>query len=248
MTARAGSLSIVSATREQAARAVAAEIAALVRDRARAARPLALGLATGRSPREIYAELARLHRDEGLDFARVVGFGLDEYVGLECTHTQSFRRYLLERVVGPCGMDGASLRALAGDVAPPQIDAHCAAYERAIADAGGLDLAILGIGRNGHIGFNEPGSARDSRTREVRLAAETREDAAAAFGGLDRVPERALAVGVATILDARRIRVLAFGERKRAIVRRLLDEPIGPALPATFLREHPDARLYSDAI
>jgi glucosamine-6-phosphate deaminase len=247
MTACAGSLSIVSATREQAARAVAAEIAALLRDRARAARPLALGLATGRSPREIYAELARLHRDEGLQFARVLGFGLDEYLGLHADHPQSFRRYLLERVIAPCGMDPGRVRLLPSDPAPERIEAHCRDYERAIAEAGGIDLVILGIGRNGHIGFNEPGSARESRTRSVRLAAETREDAARAFGGLERVPERALAVGVATILEARRIRVLGFGERKRPALRRMLRDPIGPALPATFLREHADVRLYTDA-
>jgi glucosamine-6-phosphate deaminase len=238
---------IVVGTRTEAARAVAAEIAALVRARALAGRPAVLGLATGRTPMEIYAELARLHRDEDLDFEGVLAFWLDEYLGLAGDDPRTFRRYLLERVIDPCGMDPAKLRMPASDVAASQIDAHCHAYERAIADAGGLDLVILGIGRNGHIGFNEPGSARDSRTREVRLARETREDAAEAFGDLARVPERALAVGVATILEARRARVLAFGGRKRPILRRMLEAPVGASLPATFLREHPDARLYTDA-
>ncbi len=226
---------------------MAAEIAGLVQDRARGGRKAVLGLATGRTPLGIYAELARLRREEGLGFGNVLAFGLDEYLGLPREHPQAFWRYLRERVVDPLGMHAAQVRLLASDVAPADIEAHCFAYERAIAGAGGIDLQLLGVGRNGHIGFNEPGSARDSRTREVRLARETREDAARAFGDLASVPERALAVGVATILEARRIRVLAFGERKHAIVRRMLEEPIGTALPATFLREHPDARLYTDA-
>ncbi len=205
-----------------------------------------LGLATGRSPHETYAELARLHREESLDFADARAFGLDEYLGLERDHPLGFRRYLVERVARPCGLDPARLRTLAGDAPEAEASAHCRAYEEAIAEAGGIDLWILGVGRDGHVGFNEPGCARDSRTRVVRLARETREDAAAAFGGLDRVPERALTVGVGTILEARRLRVLAFGERKRAIVRRVLEDPIGPAVPATFLHEHADVRLYSD--
>jgi glucosamine-6-phosphate deaminase len=133
------------------------------------------------------------------------------------------------------------------DVERSQVAAHCREYERAIADAGGLDLQILGVGRNGHIGFNEPGSPRDSRTREVELSATTRSDAVQAFGGIDHVPQRAITMGVATILDARRIRVVAFGAGKREIVHRMLSEPIGPALPATFLREHADLKLYLDA-
>jgi glucosamine-6-phosphate deaminase len=247
MPARAHSLSIEVAPAAQAARAVAAEIAELVRDRARGAPAAVLGLATGRTPLELYAELARMHREQGLELGRVLGFGLDEYLGLPPDHPQTFGRYLLERVIAPCGMDPGRVRLLPSDPAPARIEAHCRDYERAIAEAGGIDLVILGIGRNGHIGFNEPGSKRESRTRSVRLAAETREDAARAFGGLERVPERALAVGVATILEARRIRVLGFGERKRPALRRMLEDPIGPALPATFLREHADVRLYTDA-
>jgi glucosamine-6-phosphate deaminase len=125
-------------------------------------------------------------------------------------------------------------------------EAEVRRYARQLEAAGGIDLQVLGIGRNGHIGFNEPGSARESRTRVVELAQETRAAAAANFGGLANVPERAITLGVADILDARAIRVLAFGKGKAEIVRRMLQEPIGPDCPASFLRGHRDLRLLLD--
>src|SRR5262249_47444260 len=137
-------------------------------------------------------------------------------------------------------------RAHLPDPIPRDPHAEAARYEAAIHAAGGLDLMLLGIGRNGHIGFNEPGSPRDSRTRVVELHAETRDDAAATFGGLEHVPRRAITMGVATILDAQSVRVLAFGARKARILRRTLLDPISAAVPSTFLREHADVRIYAD--
>lgn len=239
---------IVRTTALAAAREVAGEIAQLIRERARAGRVAVLGLATGKTPLAIYEELARMHRDEHLDFANVATFNLDEYLGLAPEHACSFRRYMRERLFERVALDHNSAWLPASDVAPSQQTAHCRDYERAIAQAGGIDLQLLGLGRNGHIGFNEPGATRDSRTRVVQLDAVTREDAAAAFGGLERVPERAITIGVATILEARRIRVLAFGEAKREVVRRTLEFPIGPSVPATYLREHGDVALYLDAV
>ncbi len=230
----------------QAAREVAQEIADLIRERRAGGRMAVLCLPTGRTPLGVYEELVRMHRDEGLDFANVTTFNLDEFLGLAPEHPQSFRRYMRERFFAHVGLTPAQTWIPFGDVAPAQIEAHCREYEREIADAGGLDYALLGIGRNGHIGFNEPGATRESRTREVRLHEVTRADAAKAFGGLEFVPERAITMGVATILEARRIRVLAFGADKREIVRRTLEAPVGPQAPSTYLRGHADVRLFAD--
>ncbi len=230
----------------QAAREVAQEIADLIRERRASGRMAVLCLPTGRTPLGVYDELVRMHRDEGLDFANVTTFNLDEFLGLAPEHPQSFRRYMRERLFAHVGLAPTQTWIPAGDVARAQVEAHCREYERAIADFGGLDYALLGIGRNGHIGFNEPGAERESRTREVRLHEVTRADAAQAFGGLQAVPERAITMGVATILEARRIRVLAFGADKREVVRRTLEAPVDPQTPSTFLRGHPDVRLFVD--
>jgi len=127
------------------------------------------------------------------------------------------------------------------------IPAHCSAYEKAIRDAGGIDFQLLGIGRTGHIGFNEPGSPRDSRTRKVELDPITREDAAPAFGGLEKVPTHAISMGCGTILEARKIALLAWGSAKASIVKEALTGPISDQVSASFLQEHPDATFYVDA-
>ncbi len=247
MSTRETSLPIVTTSAAEAAHSVATEIAELIRARRRGGRAAVLGLPTGRTPLAVYAALVELHRHSALDFSNVVTFNLDEYLGLAPQHPQTFRRYMREHLFDAVGLDPANAWIPASDVAPAQVEAHCREYESAILAAGGIDLMLLGIGRNGHIGFNEPGSARDSRTREVRLAESTREDCRAHFGGAAHVPERAITMGVATILAARRIRVLAFGAAKREIVRRTLDEATGPALPATYLRGHADVKLFVDA-
>ena len=245
-------------SREEAESAVAEEIAALVRGGG----DVVLGLATGTTPVGVYRELMRAHREQGLSFARVTTFNLDEFLGLGPDHPASFRRFMDERFFAHVDVqrsrthlpivDGSSRvsrsRADEAWTASERAAAIVAAnaYEDAIRSAGGIDLQILGIGRNGHIGFNEPGSRRDSRTRVVELHEETREDATTAFGGIERVPVRAITMGVATILDARRIRVLAFGAQKSAVVRRTLLEPVSERCPSTFLRGHGDVRLFLD--
>lgn len=247
MSTATPSLPFVVCTPAEAAREIATEMLDLVASRARAGRSAVFGLATGRSPLEIYAELVQRVRTTRFALDNVWTFNLDEYLGLPARHPQSFAHYMRERVFGPLGIHRERGILPASDLAPSQVAAHCRAYERAIAEVGGLDLQILGIGRNGHIGFNEPGSTRECRTREVMLDETTRADAAANFGGLERVPTRAITMGVATILEARRIRVLAFGASKSAIVRRTLEDAVGPDVPATYLREHSDVRLYVDA-
>jgi len=203
-----------------------------------------LGLATGSTPVDTYREFARRHREAGLTFARTTTFNLDEFVGLAAEHAQSFRRWTRENLFEHVDFDPARMHF--PDVAARDLAAAGRAYEDAIRAAGGIDLQILGIGRNGHIGFNEPGSTLDSRTRAVELHPWTREDAAKAFGSLELVPLRAVTMGVATILEARRLRVLALGAKKAAIVRETLNAPQSAALPSTWLRGHADVRLYLD--
>lgn len=228
---------------EAAALAVAAEIGALVREKPDAV----LGLATGRSPRGVYAELVRMHREGGLDLSRVRSFNLDEYLGLGQGEPRSLHAFMQEHLWCQVNADPERVRIPDGRVAPAQLVAHCEEYERAIEEAGGIDLQLLGIGRNGHIAFNEPGTTRGTRTRVVELDRATREDAAGEFGGASSVPPRALTVGVATILAARRIRVVAFGAAKADAVHAAIRGAIGPACPASYLRGHPDVRLYADA-
>lgn len=232
----------VSATRAEGEHAVALEIAELL---ARTPESV-LGLATGTSPIGVYRELARLVAARKLSFARASSFNLDEYLELEADHPQSFRRWMREHLFERIDLPSERARFPASNTPGEPHDAACARFEASLRAAGGIDLQLLGIGRNGHIGFNEPGSARATRTREVELHPWTREDAAAAFGGLEHVPARALSMGVATILDARAIRVLAFGERKAEIVRKALEGPIGPECPASFLRGHRDVRVHLD--
>jgi glucosamine-6-phosphate deaminase len=188
-----------------ASRAVAAEIAALIRQRHAEKRPVVLGLATGSTPVSLYAELVRLHREEGLSFANVTTFNLDEYYPLSPEHAQSYRSFMRRHLFDHVDLDPARTHLPSGTVAKHEVDAHCAAYEAAIRAAGGIDFQILGIGRTGHIGFNEPGSPRHSLTRLVTLDPLTRRDAAGDFGGIDSTPRHALTMGVRSILDARRV-------------------------------------------
>jgi len=236
----------VTSHQDDAARVVAREIAGLIRAHDAAGRGTVLGLATGQTPIGVYAELVRMHRAEGLDFANVVTFNLDEYVGLGAGHPASFRRFMDERFFEHVNVPSGSIHVLDGDLAAVDVPASCADYEAAIAAAGGIDLQLLGIGRNGHVAFNEPGTGRDSRTRLVELAPGTRADAARFFEGQGATPHHAITMGIATVLAARRLRVLAFGAHKSSIVRRALVDPVGPDVPATFLREHRDVTFCLD--
>jgi len=232
----------VVADERAAARAVAAEIAALLAERPDAT----LGLATGRTPLALYDELARLHHEGALSFARATSFNLDEYHGLAPEHPASFHAVMRSALFDRIDLPRERAHVPDGRVPLDEVERYCTEYERAIRDAGGIDLQILGIGRNAHLAFNEPGSPRESRTRLVRLAPETRRANAASFAPGEAVPERAITMGIATILEARALRVMAFGAEKGEIVRRALLEPVDPRLPASFLREHPDVELWLD--
>ncbi|MGH7573141.1 MAG: glucosamine-6-phosphate deaminase [Gemmatimonadota bacterium] len=225
---------------------VAGRIAALMRAHDAAGRPTVLGLATGSTPLEIYRELIRLHREEKLSFQRVVTFNLDEYYPMDPESLHSYGRYMRENLFDHIDIQRENVHVLRGDVPEEEVEVECRRYEDAIREAGGIDLQILGIGRSGHIGFNEPGSGRDSRTRLIYLDTITRRDAAADFFGEDNVPPRAITMGVATILEAREVLLLATGEHKARIVQRAVEGPVSPDVAATYLQEHPNATVYLD--
>ncbi|TAJ23284.1 MAG: glucosamine-6-phosphate deaminase [Planctomycetota bacterium] len=226
---------------------VADEIATLLCERARAGRTLVLGLATGRSPAGVYRELVARHLANALPVAALRTFNLDEYLGLAPSDARSFHAQMRRQLFEPLGLAPAQWNIPRGDLEPARWSAHCAAYAQAIRDAGGIDLQLLGLGRNGHVGFNEPGSACDSRVRAVELARETREDAAFAFGGLDAVPTHAISIGIADILAAARIRVFVYGAAKHAALRAALDGPPSVERPLSWLAAHADVHVYTDA-
>jgi glucosamine-6-phosphate deaminase len=236
----------VFADRSTAAKAVAAEIAALIRVRAEERRPVVLGLATGSTPVPLYAELVRLHREERLSFAHVTTFNLDEYYGLQPNHPQSYRQFMQSQLFDHVDILPANTHVPRGTVPLSEVEAHCARYEEAIRAAGGIDYQILGIGRTGHIGFNEPGSQRASRTRLVVLDPLTRRDAAPDFGDERSTPRQAITIGVRTILEARRVVLMAWGGKKAAIACAAVEGDATSAVPASFLQEHDHAVFVLD--
>jgi glucosamine-6-phosphate deaminase len=230
----------------QASRMVAGEIAGLIRDRAAAGRSCVLGLATGSSPIGVYEELVRLHREEGLSFANVISFNLDEYYPMQPGELQSYHRFMREHLFDAIDIRPENVHIPDGTLPTDRVHAYCEAYERAISDAGGIDIQLLGIGRTGHVGFNEPGSSRSSRTRLITLDRVTRIDAASDFFGQENVPRRAITMGVGTILNARRVLLLAFGEHKAEVIAQAVEGPVTPAVAASFLQDHPCAEVVLD--
>ena len=227
--------------------AICREVALCIADLVRTKPNAVLGLATGGTPLGVYQELIRLHREEGLSFAGVRTFNLDEYLPMAPDAPQSYRRFMQEKLFDHIDIAFENTHVPSGLARPvEQIEADCAAYEANIEAAGGLDLQLLGIGRTGHIGFNEPGSGAQTRTRLVALDSVTRGDAAGEFFGLENVPARAITMGVGTILSARRLIVMASGARKAAIVAQALEGKITSKVPASFVREHPDATFWLD--
>jgi glucosamine-6-phosphate deaminase len=230
---------IVVPTADAACLRAARIVARLLRAKPEAA----LALPTGSTPRAIYAELVRQHRDEALSFARASAFNLDEYVGIRPDHPGGFRRALQEALYRHVDLPPG--RAHAPDGQAADLVAACASYEAAIAAAGGLELALLGLGTDGHIAFNEPTSSFGSRTRLKTLAEETRAANQAAFGA-EPVPHHALTVGIATILSARRCLLVAFGAAKAAAVAKMVEGPLAAMIPASALQLHPHATAIVD--
>jgi len=228
------------------ARHVARLIANLVREQNSSGRKAVLGLAAGSTPVGVYRELIRMHRDDRLDLSGVVAFTLCEYAGLGANRLQSFHRSMDNAFFNHVNVDRQNIHLLDGTVPLEEAEEHCRRFEDLIRRAGGIDLQILGIGRNGHIGFNEPFAVRSSRTRLAVLDPLTRKDAAAHFFHEEHVPSQGLTMGIGTILEARRIILMAFGEEKARIVREAAEGPMTDRVPASFLRDHPDASFLLD--
>jgi len=225
---------------------VADRIEAIMRDSTNRGRRAVLGLATGSTPIGVYRELIRRHREAQLSFANVVTFNLDEYWPMTPDSIHAYHRFMWENFFSHIDIPADQVHLPPGTVDRHEVADACRAYEAAIAAAGGIDFQLLGIGKTGHIGFNEPGSGRDSRTRLVTLDAITRKDAAADFFGAEHVPREAITMGVATILDAREIAILATGEHKSAIVRRAVEGVVDLEVAATFLQSHANTTFFLD--
>jgi len=231
---------------ESASRKVAAEIADLIRSRAKENKNVVLGLATGSTPTRVYDELVRLHEEEGLSFKNVITFNLDEYFPMQPDALQSYVRFMHEYLFDHIDIDPKNIHIPDGTLDRDDVLQFCHDYEDQIQKAGGIDLQILGIGRTGHIGFNEPGSGRKSRTRLITLDKITRADAASDFYGEENVPRRAITMGVGTILEAKRVILMAWGESKAPVVAKAVENEVSDAVPATYLQEHSNATFILD--
>lgn len=231
---------------EKASAFVAAEIANLIRTRQQEGKPCVLGLATGSTPTRVYAELIRLHQQEGLSFKNVHTFNLDEYYPMQPTALQSYVRFMNELLFDHIDIPKHQINIPDGTLPKDQVARFCRDYESKINQLGGIDLQVLGIGRTGHIGFNEPGSSEKSLTRMITLDHITRLDAASDFFGEENVPTKAITMGVGTIMRSRRIIMMAWGEGKAPVVNKAVEGPVTDQIPSTFLQHHPDTLVVLD--
>ncbi|MFO0809380.1 MAG: glucosamine-6-phosphate deaminase [Gemmataceae bacterium] len=238
---------LVFDTSAQVARHLALMIESLIRQNNSAGRATVLGLPTGSTPVGLYRELIRLHKEHGLDFSRVVTFNLDEYYPMQVDDPHSYNRWMRETFFNHVNIAPQNIHIPSGTINETEAEDYCARYELLIKKAGGIDLQILGIGRTGHVGFNEPGSTKHSRTRMVTLDPVTRRDASSSFFGEENVPHQAITMGVGTILEAKKIVILAFGEHKAAVVQKAVEGEVTDAVAASFLQNHPDSTFLLDS-
>ncbi|WP_281298815.1 glucosamine-6-phosphate deaminase [Flavobacterium limnophilum] len=229
-----------------ASQAVAREISDLIRVKQAQKQPCILGLATGSSPKGLYAELVRLHKEEGLSFKNVVSFNLDEYYPMEQDSINSYVRFMKELLFNQVDILPENIHIPDGTLSKEEIANYCATYEAKIEALGGIDLQILGIGGNGHIGFNESGSLQNSKTRLVALDHITRVAASNDFSGLDNTPRTAITLGVKKIMEAKRVILMAWGEGKANIIKASTEGPVTNLVPASFLQEHKNATFVLD--
>lgn len=236
----------ISESPETAVKAVAKEIAGLIRSKAAKNEKCVLGLATGSSPIKLYAELVRMHKEEGLSFKNVITFNLDEYFPMAKESEHSYHYFMHHHLFDHIDIDPKNIHIPDGTLKADEVEKFCKSYEQQIENAGGIDLQILGIGRTGHIGFNEPGSPVSSKTRMVYLDRLTMKDAADEFDGIDNVPTRAITMGVGTIMKAQRIVLLAWGEPKAPIIKATVEGEVTDKVPATFLQIHHNVQFFID--
>lgn len=232
---------------EAASLFVAHQIAELIREKEKQNNAAVLGLATGNTPKGVYQELIRLHQNEGLSFKNVISFNLDEYYPILAEDQQSYTYFMRQYLFKHVDIKPEQTHIPHTDFSEEGIAAYCQDYEDKIESLGGLDFQLLGIGRNGHIGFNEPGSSFQSKTRLVHLNATTREDAKAAFGSLEKVPQKAISIGVDTISKAKKIVLLALGERKSDIIKQVVTGDVTDEVPASILQNLSQAEFVLDA-
>ena len=225
---------------------VAHEIASLIREKEALNKPCVLGLATGSSPIKVYEELVRMHKEEGLSLANVVTFNLDEYYPMDKSNIQSYYYFMHEHLFNHVDILPENINIPNGLVNNEDIYQYCIDYELKIKEAGGLDFQLLGIGRTGHIGFNEPGSHLNSATRIITLDHITRVDAAPSFLGIDNVPRKAITMGIGTVLSAKRIVLLAWGANKGSIVKETIEGEESSYVPATYLQNHNNTTFVLD--
>ncbi|APQ18469.1 glucosamine-6-phosphate deaminase [Maribacter hydrothermalis] len=225
---------------------VAHEIAALIKKRQGQKRNCVLGLATGSSPIRVYEELVRLHKEEGLSFKNVVTFNLDEYLPMEPNNIQSYFYFMHEHLFNHVDIPEKNIHIPDGTVSNEETTAYCLSYEQKIKENGGLDFQLLGIGRTGHVGFNEPGSHFNSGTRVITLDHITRVDAGPSFLGIDNVPRKAITMGISTVRKAKRIVLLGWGQNKADIIKKTIEGEISSHVPATYLQEHDNCTFVLD--
>jgi len=236
----------IFASSELASKAIAQEIASAIRAKASEGKNCVLGLATGSTPKGIYSELVRLHKAGELSFKNVVTFNLDEYYPIDSDALQSYVRFMNDQLFNHVDIKRENIHIPDGTLPKDKIADFCANYESLIDSNGGIDIQILGIGRTGHIGFNEPGSRLDSLTRLITLDHVTRTDAASDFFGQEHVPRTAITMGVGSIFKAKKIYLMAWGEGKAGIIRKTVEGPVTDTIPATFLQNHNDVTVVLD--
>lgn len=234
-------------TSDELARHVAQVVAVIIRDRGARGQQAVLGLPTGSTPVSLYRELVRMHREEGLDFSHVVVFVLNEFYGVQPEQEQSHHRWMRQHLLDHVNVPAANVHIPNGTLPLTEIEAHCREFEAKIERAGGIDVLILGIGSNGHIGSNEPFPGVSGRTRLCTLDPVTRRALASDFFGEWNVPTQAITMGLGTIFDARKVLLLALGEHKASIIREVAEGPVSPRVPASYLQEHADATVLIDA-
>ncbi len=226
---------------------VANEIASLIKQRQEEGKHCVLGLATGSSPIKVYEELVNQHRSGELSFCNVVTFNLDEYYPMEPEHQQSYHHFMCQHLFDHVDINPENIFIPDGTTPLEEMDQYCIDYEMKIKEFGGLDFQLLGIGRTGHIGFNEPGSHPNSGTRIITLDHVTRTDAASDFNGLEQVPKKAVTMGISTIMKARRIILLAWGHKKASVVQETIEGEITSNIPASFLQNHRNTTIVLDS-
>jgi glucosamine-6-phosphate deaminase len=225
---------------------VARQIASLIKAKQKKKEKVVLGLATGSTPKSLYAALVHLHRQEGLSFKNVITFNLDEYYPIEKTALQSYHRFMHQQLFDHIDINPRNIHIPNGEIEKDHVKDHCKSYEKKIEECGGIDIQILGIGNNGHIGFNEPGSGIHSKTRLVTLDNSTRLANSYEFANISEVPRLAVTMGISTILKSKKIILMAWGSGKAPVIKQAVEEEMTESIPASLLQQHEDVEFVID--